>query len=124
MVKVVSAWAADQPAADQPAAAIGADATYHTSFEPFNPAVSVAGQSMAWLAYAACRDSDPDLFFADTDVGSVRAQVEAAKKVCRPCPVRGTCLSWALDYGPEAGIWGGTTEEERRRLRRRRRPPG
>ena len=118
MVKVVSAWAADQSAA-----AIGADVTHRTSFEPFNPAVSVAGQSMAWLDYAACRDSDPDLFFPATDVSPGRAQVEAAKKVCRPCPVKGTCLSRALDYGPEAGIWGGTTEAERRRLRRRRRTP-
>ena len=119
MVKVVSAGAADQPVA-----AIGADATYRTALEPFNPAVYLAGQSMAWLDYAACRGSDPDLFFPATDVSPGRAQVEAAKKVCRPCPVKGTCLSRALDYGPEAGIWGGTTEAERRLLRRRRRSPG
>jgi len=119
MVKVVSAGAADQPVA-----AIGADAAYRRLFEPFNLAVYVAGQSMDWLDYAACRDSDPDLFFPATDVSPGRAQVEAAKKVCRPCPVKGTCLSRALDYGPEAGIWGGTTEAERRLLRRRRRSPG
>ena len=119
MAKVVLAWAADQPVA-----AIGADATYRTLFEPFNPAVDVAGQSMAWLDYAACRDSDPDLFFPATVGSPGRAQVEAAKKVCRPCPVKRTCLSRALDYGPEAGIWGGTTEAERRRLRRRWRSPG
>ncbi len=34
-------------------------------------------------------------------------------------PITRRCLSWAMDNGQEAGIWGGMTEEERRRLRRR-----
>jgi WhiB family transcriptional regulator, redox-sensing transcriptional regulator len=72
---------------------------------------------------AACRRADPELFFPPTEITVARAQVEAAKMVCRRCPVSGTCLSWALDNDQEAGIWGGTTEEERRRLRRRRPAP-
>jgi WhiB family transcriptional regulator, redox-sensing transcriptional regulator len=88
-------------------------------------AVAAGDRDTAWLHRAACRHVDPELFFPDSDVRPTRAQVEAAKKVCRRCPVRGTCLSRALDNGQEAGIWGGTTEEERRRLRRPRRgaPP-
>ena len=74
----------------------------------------------SWLDRAACRDHDPELFFPDSDIQPARAHVEAAKKVCRGCPVRGTCLRWALDHGQEAGIWGGTTERERRQLRRHR----
>ena len=74
-----------------------------------------------WLDDAACRHSDPELFFPAADIRAARTQVEAAKEVCRRCPVKGTCLNWALDDGQEAGIWGGTTEEERRHLRRHRR---
>ena len=88
------------------------------------PAGPAGDRSTDWLDRAACRRSDPELFFPVTDIRAARAQVEAAKKVCRRCPVKGTCLSWAMDSGPEAGIWGGTTEEERRQLRhlhRRRR---
>ncbi len=75
-----------------------------------------------WLDHAACRRSDPELFFPASDIRAARPQVEAAKKVCRRCPVRGTCLSWAVDNGQQAGIWGGLTEEERHRLSRRRTP--
>ena len=63
------------------------------------------------------------LFFPDGDIGPTRAQVKEAKQVCRRCPVTLTCLSWALDNGQEAGIWGGTTEQVRRLLRRRYYPP-
>ena len=72
-----------------------------------------------WRTSAACRDADPELFFPDGDIGSARAHVKAAKLICRGCPVSATCLSWALDSGQEAGIWGGLTEDERRRLRHR-----
>jgi WhiB family transcriptional regulator, redox-sensing transcriptional regulator len=71
-----------------------------------------------WRAQAACRDADPELFFPD-DSRSARAQVKAAKLICRGCPVSATCLSLALATGQEAGIWGGLTEDERRRLHRR-----
>ena len=85
------------------------------------PAGPAGDRSTDWLDHAACRRSDPELFFPVTDIGAARAQVEAAKKVCRHCPVKRICLSWAMDNGPEAGIWGGTTEEERRQLRHLRR---
>jgi WhiB family transcriptional regulator, redox-sensing transcriptional regulator len=75
-----------------------------------------------WHDQAACRDADPDLFFPDSDVRSARAQVKAAKLICRGCPVRTLCLSWALDCGQAHGIWGGLTEDERHRLHRRMRP--
>ena len=74
-----------------------------------------------WRDAAACRGADPELFFPDGDVRSVRARVEEAKLICRGCPVSATCLCCALTTGQEAGIWGGLTEDERRRLRRRSR---
>lgn len=42
--------------------------------------------------------------------------VEAARAICRPCPVRDDCLEYALANG-EQGIWGGTTGQERRAMR-------
>ena len=70
-----------------------------------------------WWRHSACSaedsDIDPELFFP---VGySAKAQVQraAAKKVCGGCPVRGECLTWALDTGQGAGVWGGLDELER-----------
>jgi WhiB family transcriptional regulator, redox-sensing transcriptional regulator len=77
-----------------------------------------------WRANAACRTADPELFFPDDDIRSARAeraQIKAAKLICRGCPVSATCLNWALASGQEAGIWGGLTEDERHRLHRRAR---
>ena len=68
------------------------------------PAVPPGDRRTDWLDHAACRDSDPDLFFPASDTSAGWAQVKAAKEVCRRCLVKGTCLSWALDNEPEAGI--------------------
>ena len=43
----------------------------------------------------------------------------AAKKVCRGCPVRIDCLLYATETQQEYGVWGAATEPERRRLRRK-----
>lgn len=72
----------------------------------------------AWRALAACRDSAPDLFFPIGATGMALEQIEAAREVCRACPVQAECLDFALETNQEAGIWGGTSEDERRRLRR------
>lgn len=82
-------------------------------------AASNGGSGSDWRQEAACRRCDPELFFPDRDTAAGRAQVAAAKEVCRRCPVTMTCLNWALASGQEAGIWGGTSEEQRRVLSRR-----
>ncbi|MBK6761790.1 MAG: WhiB family transcriptional regulator [Micrococcales bacterium] len=74
---------------------------------------------MDWRADAACRDEDPELFFPLGDSGPALLQIEDAKTVCRTCTVASDCLTWALESGQEAGIWGGMSEAERRSLRRR-----
>lgn len=74
-----------------------------------------------WADQAACRDTDPELFFpASEDVTrrAVARRVAAAKTVCASCPVWADCLAWAVQNGQDHGIWGGLTTLERRRLAR------
>jgi WhiB family redox-sensing transcriptional regulator len=73
-----------------------------------------------WRDLAACRDTDPELFFPVGTAGPALRQVTQAKQVCARCLVCSPCLEWALASGQETGVWGGTSEDERRMLRRRR----
>ena len=76
-----------------------------------------------WRDFAACVEQDLNLFFPMSTTGqAAERQAEAAKQVCQACPVQQSCLEWALDVGPEFGIFGGTTEAERRVLRSHRNP--
>ena len=45
---------------------------------------------------------DPGLFFAE-----LPADAEAAKAMCRGCPIRLACLSGALERREPWGVWGG-----------------
>ena len=74
---------------------------------------------MDWRHSALCRTQDPELFFPIGTTGPASLQVDDAKAVCRRCPVVEDCLTWALETGQDAGVWGGTSEDERRALKRR-----
>jgi WhiB family redox-sensing transcriptional regulator len=71
-----------------------------------------------WRTRAACRDTDPDLFFPIGTTGAAIEQIEAAKAVCRACEAQPQCLEFALATNQEAGVWGATSEDERRKLRK------
>lgn len=73
-----------------------------------------------WRDLAACRDTDPDLFFPVGSTGLALDQIAAAKAVCMQCPARGDCLDYALESNQDSGVWGGLSEEERRQIRRQR----
>lgn len=45
---------------------------------------------------------------------------DAAKALCRVCPVREECLEHAMTESETNGIWGGLSERERRKLRSQR----
>ncbi len=49
-----------------------------------------------------CWTEDPDLWFAESP-----ADVEAAKALCAPCPLREACLAGALERREPWGVWGG-----------------
>ena len=74
----------------------------------------------SWRSEASCRSADPDLFFPVGTTGPAVSQIEAAKIVCRACPVREPCLEFALTTNQDSGVWGAASEEERRALRRQR----
>ena len=71
-----------------------------------------------WRQVAACRDTEPDLFFPVGTTGGAVDQIEAAKRVCRSCDAQEPCLEFALATNQESGVWGGVAEEERRKLRK------
>ncbi len=77
-------------------------------------------QPMDWRKVAACRDTDPALFFPVGTTGPAVDQISAAKRVCNACPSQTACLEFALDTNQDSGVWGGLTEDERRTIRRSR----
>jgi WhiB family redox-sensing transcriptional regulator len=74
-------------------------------------------ENSPWRQAAACRDIDPDLFFPIGTAGPAVAQIAEAKRVCWTCPVRTSCLGWAIKHYQDYGIWGGMTEPERQAMR-------
>ena len=80
----------------------------------FDPAL----EDMSWRNNAACRDTDPQLFFPVGTTGPAVNQIEQAKGVCDACSSKDVCLQFALRTNQDTGVWGGTSEEERRKLRR------
>lgn len=76
-------------------------------------------ESDEWRRTAACRDTDPDLFFPVGTTGPAIEQIANAKAVCRQCESQTACLEFAIATNQDSGIWGGTSEEERRQLRKK-----
>lgn len=64
-----------------------------------------------WRTRGLCQTVDPETFFP-----APSESAEAAVALCRTCPVRGSCLAWALEAGDLHGVWGGTTARERRAM--------
>lgn len=66
-----------------------------------------------WAVYSACREADPEIFFAST-----RADERAAVAVCSTCAVADQCLEFAIETRERFGVWGGTSERQRRKMLR------
>lgn len=77
-----------------------------------------------WQMAARCRGCE-ELFFHPAGerepARSLREQ--AAKDVCRSCPVRRECAQHALTMREPYGVWGGLSETERSERLFGRRPP-
>jgi len=66
-----------------------------------------------WAQQALCGQTNSEIFFPSQDDPGTEA-----KRVCRRCPVRAECLTFAMANDERFGIWGGLDPEERRNLRR------
>ncbi|NKS54185.1 WhiB family transcriptional regulator [Rhodococcus hoagii] len=77
-----------------------------------------------WQLEAPCRFFGSTLFFgSDDETLPERVRREhQAKQICRTCPVKSHCRSYAIEFGETHGVWGGMSEVELRRNRRSRRP--
>lgn len=76
-----------------------------------------------WIRLAACRAVDGEVFFPvhESKPGQCPTGGEReAVAICGTCPVRVSCLGWALEVGEvEFGVLGGLTASERTTLLQR-----
>jgi Transcription factor WhiB len=91
----------------------------HQQRTPDAPAADVApGEGRGWLDLAACKDSDPELFFPER---GEKAKGQAAKQVCAACQVQPQCRDLAVRAASsreeDHGIFASTTPHQRSGLR-------
>ena len=60
---------------------------------------------MNWRNRAACLGADPELFFPIGSTGPALVQIEEAKLICGRCEVVEACLTRAMEFGQDAGVW-------------------
>jgi WhiB family transcriptional regulator, redox-sensing transcriptional regulator len=70
----------------------------------------------SWQLEGKCLGQPLEVFFPDDQVRSERRRHEnAAKRICRECPVLNKCRDHALRTPEPHGIWGAMTPAERTR---------
>ena len=69
----------------------------------------------SWHDRGACTEADQPLFYhPENERGSTRlARANAAKAICRDCPIRQTCREQSLANRESHGTWGAISEDER-----------
>ena len=68
---------------------------------------------LAWQEEALCAQTGET-----SSSPSPAARSGEAKRICGLCPIRATCLEYALTHDMRFGVWGGLSEKERHALRR------
>jgi hypothetical protein len=90
----------------------------HLTTAPAPAAEGARLEGRGWLDLAACRDTDPELFFPER---GEKAKGQAAKQVCAGCRVQRQCrdlvVRTARSREEDHGIFGATTPHERSGLR-------
>lgn len=90
--------------------------TSHTAKPP--EIRELANPSQDWKNDAGCLGPNRTLFHNPHGerASTKRRRTNAAKRICRECPVQIDCLRSALDNREPSGVWGGKTEDERRTI--------
>ncbi len=81
--------------------------------------MSVLHAEELWQAKAACRGPQTSLFFPPSHFerkDDKELRESRAKAICATCPVKRSCLEYAVRIKEPHGIWGGLNEVERRSL--------
>lgn len=68
-------------------------------------------EPMTWMERGICRNASQDHFFPEKTLGGNQYK-KVIETYCNVCPVKKSCLNFALD-NYELGIWGGTTTRGR-----------
>lgn len=82
-------------------------------------------QSEEWRSRAKCLGRDTEIFYPPRDRKRYKSIADQSKAICNGkdsqpiCPVRVSCLLYALRRGEEHGIWGGMSHRERNALLRK-----
>jgi hypothetical protein len=78
------------------------------------------GHGHDWYLRARCRGLPIDIFYpAESERGVSRdRRFEAAKTICRQCPVHITCRDHAIAAREPHGVWGAMTPRERAEFHR------
>ncbi|MFE6817212.1 WhiB family transcriptional regulator [Streptomyces sp. NPDC057675] len=84
-----------------------------------SPTVNIPGSRTSELLCATA-DVDPEVFFPPPD--APRNWDRVAKRLCKACPSRISCLRTALEHGEKHGVWGGLNGKERSRFTERELP--
>jgi len=66
------------------------------------PELSTVATDDAYAPFPCQVERSADLWFAEHT-----ADVERAKALCGPCPIRQACLAGALERAEPWGVWGG-----------------
>ncbi len=74
---------------------------------------------LPWQKRSRCRPGNPEDILPEVFF-SQGMGTEAAKKVCRECPVVDECREWALSIPSQKGVAGALSEADRARVRRKR----
>jgi WhiB family redox-sensing transcriptional regulator len=73
-----------------------------------------------WMDKGACKDlgeRGDNIFFPQIPKGRSNPKAyRKAKGICETCPVRVSCLAFAIAHSVSSGVWGGMTEHERKRI--------
>lgn len=73
-------------------------------------------QEWSWRSRGRCQGFAPELFFPEDErQPHRRLYEEAAKRICRDCPVIAQCRDHALNAPEGYGVWGAMTARERAR---------
>ena len=71
----------------------------------------LGGERYDWMAHASCRNQSEKMFPRwHKDI----SYIPEARALCRSCPVKEPCLTYALEFPPSDmhGVWAGKTPRQ------------